>query len=59
MISIYKIKIIEGEKSIKQEIELQGDNKEEILSETLDIYKKLKPFCLQESISKSGLGGNK
>lgn len=52
MIKEYKIKIFEGEKSVKQEIELIGDNKEEIISEIKDLYEKLKPFCLRETISK-------
>jgi|GEM_PF-4875094 len=57
MITTYKVKLIEGEKSLKQEIELVGDNKEEIILETTEIYLKLKPFCLKESITKTGLGG--
>ena len=54
MITQYKIKIIEGEKSVKQEIELLGDDKEEIIKEVKDVYLKVKPFCVSESISKLG-----
>lgn len=52
MITQYKIKLVEGERSVKQEIELVGDNKEEIITETKDIYSKLKPFCLNETVIK-------
>ena len=55
MITRYKIKLIEGEKSVKQEIELEGDNKEEIVTETKSIYNLLKPFCVNESLNKSGV----
>jgi hypothetical protein len=55
MIRTYKVKIIEGEKSVKQEIELEGDSKEEIVSETLDLFNRLRPFCQQETFKKSGV----
>jgi len=55
MITTYKIKIIEGEKTVKQEIELEGTDKEEIINETKDVYNKLKPFCLNESLKKAGI----
>ena len=55
MIRSYKIKIIEGEKTVKQEIELEGDNKEEVINETLEVYNRLKPMCLRETMSKAGM----
>lgn len=55
MISEYKIKIVEGEKSVKQEIELRGDNKEEIVKECKELYGLLEPFCKSESIKKLGV----
>lgn len=48
----YKIKIIEGEKSVKQEIEVEGGTKEECITEIRDIYKQLKPFCKAETLEK-------
>jgi hypothetical protein len=55
MITNYKIKLIEGEKSLKQEIEIEGDNKEEIISEVQDIFTKIKPFCHRETLIKAGI----
>jgi len=55
MITSYKIKLFEGEKSVKQEIELIGDNKDEIVTATKELYTLLKPFCLKETLDKQGL----
>lgn len=53
----YKVKLFEGEKSVKQEIELEGDNLEEISKESRRLYESLEGFCLAKSIKK--LGGTK
>lgn len=55
MIRSYKIKIIEGEKTVKQEIELEGDTREEIITETIELYNRLKPVCLRETMNKAGI----
>ena len=55
MIKSYKIKLIEGEKSVKQEIELEGDNQEEIVAETKRVFELLQPFCLRQTLIKSGV----
>ena len=55
MIKEYKIKLIEGEKSLKQEIEVVGNDKDESISEIKDIYLKLEGFCRTKTLSKSGV----
>jgi hypothetical protein len=55
MITEYEVKIIEGEKSVKQEIKVRGDSKDEAVNEVRDIYLKLKPFCQIETVGKSGV----
>jgi len=55
MIKEYKIKLNEGEKSLKQEIEVVGDNKDEAISEIKDMYLKLEGFCKTKTLQKSGV----
>lgn len=52
MIRSYKAKIIEGEKTVKQEVEVEGDIKEDVVNEIKEMYKALEPFCKAKSIEK-------
>lgn len=51
-IKSYKVKIVEGEKSVKQEIELEGDNRDEIIAETKLLFNSISPFCKSKTLDK-------
>ena len=53
MIKEYKVKIFEGEKSVKQEVEVIGDTQEEVVKATQEVYKELEKFCKLKTLEKA------